>query len=74
MRSSTSGRTASRISCPAFADELIAYCRSRIANYKCPRTVDFADDLPRHETGKIYKRLLRQLYAGTSPGTSSTEP
>jgi acyl-CoA synthetase (AMP-forming)/AMP-acid ligase II len=57
---------------PTLADELIAYCRSRIAHFKCPRSVDFADDLPRHETGKIYKRLLRQrcAEAGVAPLTS----
>ena len=48
---------------PALAEELIAYCRSRLATYKCPRRIDFATDLPRHETGKIYKRLLKQRYA-----------
>jgi long-chain acyl-CoA synthetase len=44
------------------AGELIAYCRERLAGYKCPRTVDFTDHLPRHDTGKIYKRLLRDEY------------
>jgi acyl-CoA synthetase (AMP-forming)/AMP-acid ligase II len=44
------------------ADELIAYCRERLARYKCPRTVDFRDELPRHPTGKLYKRLLRDEY------------
>ena len=48
---------------PALETELIDFCRSRIANFKCPRSVDFSADLPRHETGKIYKRLLKQHYA-----------
>jgi acyl-CoA synthetase (AMP-forming)/AMP-acid ligase II len=43
--------------------ELIAYCRDRLAGYKCPRHIVFTADLPRHETGKIYKRLLKQRYA-----------
>jgi long-chain acyl-CoA synthetase len=42
--------------------QLIAYCRERIADVKCPRTVDFRDELPRHPTGKLYKRLLRDDY------------
>jgi len=42
--------------------ELIAYCRSELATYKCPRTVDFVDQLPRDPSGKLYKRLLRERY------------
>jgi long-chain acyl-CoA synthetase len=42
--------------------ELIAYCRERLADVKCPRSVDFRDELPRHPTGKLYKRLLRDEY------------
>jgi acyl-CoA synthetase (AMP-forming)/AMP-acid ligase II len=42
--------------------ELIAYCRSELASYKCPRTVDFVDELPRDPNGKLYKRLLRDRY------------
>src|SRR5438094_9787263 len=37
--------------------ELLAYCHERLAKYKCPRTIDFSDELPRHPTGKLYKRL-----------------
>ncbi|HEY1831637.1 MAG TPA: AMP-binding protein [Acidimicrobiales bacterium] len=43
--------------------ELIAFCRERIGSYKCPRSVDFADELPRTDGGKLYKRLLRDRYA-----------
>ena len=43
--------------------ELIAYCHKRLAKYKCPRTIDFTEELPRHPTGKLYKRLLRDQYA-----------
>jgi acyl-coenzyme A synthetase/AMP-(fatty) acid ligase len=46
----------------ALADELIQFCRAHIAHYKCPRTVDFATELPRTETGKMQKRLLRDRY------------
>jgi acyl-CoA synthetase (AMP-forming)/AMP-acid ligase II len=42
--------------------ELIAYCRDRLAHYKCPRSIDFASELPRHETGKIYKARLKEDY------------
>jgi len=41
---------------------LIAYCRDQLADVKCPRTVDFRDELPRHPTGKLYKRLLKDEY------------
>ncbi|WP_432921849.1 acyl-CoA synthetase [Microbispora sp. CA-135349] len=47
---------------PALEAELIAYCRERLAHYKCPKSVDFRDELPRHPTGKLYKRLLRDEY------------
>ena len=48
--------------CEALAAELIAHCRSNIAGYKCPRSVDFVDELPREETGKLTKRRLRARY------------
>jgi acyl-CoA synthetase (AMP-forming)/AMP-acid ligase II len=47
---------------PELAAELIAYCRDRLAHFKCPRSVDFRDELPRHPTGKLYKRLLKDEY------------
>ncbi|HEX7163719.1 MAG TPA: hypothetical protein VF223_21065 [Trebonia sp.] len=47
---------------PDLAQELIGFCRDRIAHVKCPRTVDFVAELPRSETGKLYKRLLRDAY------------
>lgn len=46
----------------ALATELIAFCRDGLATYKCPRTVDFVDALPRDANGKMYKRLLRDQY------------
>jgi long-chain acyl-CoA synthetase len=46
--------------------ELIAYCQERIARYKCPRSVDFRDHLPRTDGGKLYKRLLREEYWSTA--------
>ena len=47
---------------PDLERELIAYCRESLADVKCPRSVDFVDELPRHPTGKLYKRLLRDQY------------
>lgn len=47
---------------PELEAELIEYCRSQLAHYKCPKSVDFRDELPRHPTGKLYKRLLRDEY------------
>jgi long-chain acyl-CoA synthetase len=46
----------------ALADELIALCREHLAGYKTPRSIDFEQNLPRHPTGKLYKRLLREPY------------
>ena len=47
---------------PDLEAELLAFCRAQLADYKCPRTVDFCQELPRHPTGKLYKRLLRDPY------------
>jgi acyl-CoA synthetase (AMP-forming)/AMP-acid ligase II len=41
---------------------LIAFCREQLADIKCPRSVDFRAELPRHPTGKLYKRLLKDEY------------
>ena len=45
-------------------EELVAFCRERLAAFKCPRSVDFRDQLPRYPTGKLYKRLIRDAYWG----------
>ena len=42
--------------------ELIAYCREHLAHFKCPKTVDILEALPRNPTGKILKRDLRKPY------------
>jgi long-chain acyl-CoA synthetase len=47
---------------PELSQELIGYCRDRLAHFKCPKTVDFVAELPRSETGKLYKRKLRDAY------------
>lgn len=41
------------------AAEIIGFCRERLSHYKCPRTLDFVDDLGRNTMGKINKRKLR---------------
>jgi fatty-acyl-CoA synthase len=42
--------------------ELIEFCRARMAHYKCPRSVVFCESLPKTATGKVLKRVLRKLY------------
>jgi fatty-acyl-CoA synthase len=42
--------------------ELIAFCRTRLSHYKCPRSVEFVDSLPKTGTGKILKKELRKKY------------
>jgi long-chain acyl-CoA synthetase len=44
------------------AAELITYCKERLADVKCPRSVDFERELPRAETGKLYKKELKARY------------
>ena len=46
----------------ADADEIIAFARARLADYKRPRSVDFVDELPREPSGKLYKRKLKERY------------
>ena len=41
---------------------VIAHCRERLAHFKCPKRVIFADSLPRNPSGKILKRNLRKAY------------
>jgi long-chain acyl-CoA synthetase len=41
--------------------ELIEFCRERLAHYKCPKSVEFRDELPKTPTGKVLKRTLREL-------------
>jgi long-chain acyl-CoA synthetase len=49
---------------PELEQELLAYCREHLSHYKCPQAVDFDPELPREQTGKLYKRLLRDRYWG----------
>ena len=47
---------------PALAQELLSFCQQHLARFKCPRSIDFEAELPRHPTGKLYKRLLKERY------------
>jgi acyl-CoA synthetase (AMP-forming)/AMP-acid ligase II len=49
-------------SAPVPEDELLAWCRERLAAYKCPRSIDVVADMPRDPNGKLFKRLLRDPY------------
>ena len=49
---------------PELERELIEWCKARISPIKCPRSVDFTEELPRHPTGKLYKRLIKDRYWG----------
>jgi long-chain acyl-CoA synthetase len=51
----------------ALAAELTAFCRASLSGVKTPRRIDFLADLPRHDTGKLYKRLLRDAYWAKEP-------
>jgi acyl-CoA synthetase (AMP-forming)/AMP-acid ligase II len=44
------------------ADDLIAHCRESLAGFKCPKRIDFFDELPRTATGKLQKFRLREPY------------
>jgi fatty-acyl-CoA synthase len=50
--------------------ELHEYVRARIARYKAPKVIDFIDELPRTEAGKLVKRVLRDRYVRESVGRS----
>ncbi|MBC7668410.1 acyl-CoA synthetase [Caulobacter sp. DWR2-3-1b2] len=44
------------------AEELMAFARANLSHVKSPRRIDFMAELPRHATGKLYKRLIRDAY------------
>ena len=53
----------------ALAAELNAYARAHLSGVKAPRRIDFMAELPRHATGKLYKRLIRDAYWGKANTT-----
>jgi acyl-CoA synthetase (AMP-forming)/AMP-acid ligase II len=46
----------------AAEDEMLEFCRARLAHYQCPRLIDFADTLPKNGLGKVLKYQLRKKY------------
>ncbi|MEL6475368.1 MAG: acyl-CoA synthetase, partial [Pseudomonadota bacterium] len=48
------------------ADDLLDFCRAGLSKIKCPKSIDFDPELPRHPNGKLYKRLIRDRYWGKS--------
>ncbi len=58
---------------PELAAEIMTFCRDHLSHYKCPRSVDFSDALPRGENGKLYKKALRDTY-WAKPNPSSPPP
>jgi len=42
---------------------LVEYCRSQLAGFKCPKALRIVDDLPRNPSGKVLKRMLRDMVA-----------
>jgi long-chain acyl-CoA synthetase len=59
-----------RVPSPEMADELVGHCRTNLAHFKCPQAVEFIDELPRQDNGKIYKRLLRERFRSREGGTA----
>lgn len=51
---------------PALAETLMAFARANLSHVKCPRRIDFRAELPRHDTGKLYKRQLVEEYRRAS--------
>jgi fatty-acyl-CoA synthase len=51
--------------------ELLEFCRLRIAHYKCPRSIEFVESLPKTATGKVLKKHLRQAYGTPHVATES---
>jgi acyl-CoA synthetase (AMP-forming)/AMP-acid ligase II len=47
---------------PCTEEEIVEFCRPRLAGFERPRSVDFVDTLPRTPTGKVLKRVLREPY------------
>jgi acyl-CoA synthetase (AMP-forming)/AMP-acid ligase II len=52
--------------------DVIDFCKARLADYKCPKTVRFVDDIPKGPTGKLLKRELAKILV-PQKGTKGTE-
>ena len=53
---------------PELEADLIAWCRDRLAHFKCPRSVDFVDRVPRSDAGKVLAAELRRRYWPATAG------
>jgi fatty-acyl-CoA synthase len=51
--------------------DLLEFCRARLSHYKCPRSIDFVESLPKTGSGKVLKRELRQRYNAETKTTVS---
>lgn len=49
----------------ATESDLVAYCRERLADFKCPRTIHIVDSIPRTATGKVQRRIVAQVFVGS---------
>lgn len=49
------------------SEEIVQYCREKIADYKIPRLLELADEIPRTPTGKIQKHTLKKRFPGPAP-------
>ena len=56
------GIVALKPGCRATGEEIVQFCKERIARYKAPKSIDFVETLPRTGPGKIHKRALREKY------------
>jgi acyl-CoA synthetase (AMP-forming)/AMP-acid ligase II len=56
----------------ALAAEIMDFCREHLSHYKCPKSVDFTDEMPRGENGKLYKKPLRDAYWASAAPNPST--
>jgi len=52
---------------PASESELLAHCRERLADFKCPKKIHVVDSIPRTATGKIQRRAVAATFSGESP-------
>ncbi|WNE95086.1 acyl-CoA synthetase [Streptomyces luomodiensis] len=59
---------------PDLAAGILGHCATRLAGYKCPKSVDFIAEMPRDPNGKLYKRRLRESYGGGTEGAGHARP
>lgn len=56
------------------AEDLIAFCRTQIAGYKCPKSIDFVDDLPQSTVGKVLRNEVKRRYWPQPPRAGAGKP